>query len=104
MQGVDLPELPGNARYLHHPNECYDWGTFGWVLQTQDIDMKAYKHFIFLNSSVRGPFLPPYLQVRMHAAVAAVAAKLYWAYFFAAPLAAWIIHMNVPSDTQAPPR
>lgn len=28
-----LPVLPANARYMHHANECYDWGTFGWVLQ-----------------------------------------------------------------------
>lgn len=27
-----LPRLPPNARYLHHANECYDWGSFGWVL------------------------------------------------------------------------
>lgn len=66
MQEVELPELPPNARYLHHPNQCYDWGTFGWVLKTEDIDTTAYKHFIFLNSSVRGPFLPPYLQVCRH--------------------------------------
>ena len=64
VQGVELPDLPDNARYLHHPNQCYDWGTFGWVLKTEDIDTAKYKHFIFLNSSVRGPFLPPYLKVR----------------------------------------
>eukprot|EP00892_Ulva_mutabilis_P003130 jgi/Ulvmu1/12818/UM097_0047.1 len=64
--GVELPELPDNARYLHHPNQCYDWGTFGWVLKTEDIDTALYKHFIFLNSSVRGPFLPPYLKDKVH--------------------------------------
>lgn len=70
MQGVKLPELPSNARYLYHPNQCYDWGTFGWVFDTQGVDPTAYKHYIFLNSSVRGPFLPPYLQVSTPAAAA----------------------------------
>jgi hypothetical protein len=28
-----LPPLPTNARYVYHPNECYDWGTAGWLLQ-----------------------------------------------------------------------
>lgn len=27
-----LPDLPANARYVNHTNECYDWGTFGWLL------------------------------------------------------------------------
>lgn len=64
MQESQLPELPANARYLHHANTCYDWGTFGWIMETEQIDISKYKHFVFLNSSVRGPFLPPYLQVR----------------------------------------
>ena len=64
LQDVELPELPSNAKYLHHPNECYDWGTFGWALKQENVQVSDYKYFIFLNSSVRGPFLPPYLQVR----------------------------------------
>jgi hypothetical protein len=30
-----LPELPPNARYVRHPNECFDLGTVGWALRTQ---------------------------------------------------------------------
>lgn len=26
-----LPPLPPNVRAVQHPNECFDWGTFGWV-------------------------------------------------------------------------
>lgn len=63
VQNVTLPTLPDNCQYLHHPNECYDWGTFGWVIQERDIKVEAYQYFVFLNSSVRGPFLPAYLQV-----------------------------------------
>jgi len=29
-----LPELPPNAHYLRHPNECFDIGTVGWVLNS----------------------------------------------------------------------
>lgn len=63
VQVVELPALPSNARYVLHNNECYDWGTFGWVLMTQDIDINDYTYFIFMNSSVRGPFIPSYLKV-----------------------------------------
>lgn len=72
MQGIKLPELPANARYLHHPNQCYDWGTFGWVLENQGVNISMYKYFIFLNSSARGPFMPAYIKVRMHATVSFV--------------------------------
>ncbi|KAL4439936.1 hypothetical protein ABPG75_002937 [Micractinium tetrahymenae] len=61
-----LPALPPNAQYVSHPNECYDWGTWGWALETHVPDLQAYEFFIFLNPSVRGPFLPPYLRGRMH--------------------------------------
>ena len=66
VQVVELPALPSNARYVLHNNECYDWGTFGWALMTQDIDVNSYKYFIFMNSSVRGPYIPSYLRVRFH--------------------------------------
>lgn len=28
-----LPRLPSNAQYVLHENECYDWGTYTWVLE-----------------------------------------------------------------------
>ncbi|KAL4459147.1 hypothetical protein ABPG75_014012 [Micractinium tetrahymenae] len=63
-----LPVLPPNARYLRHPNECYDIGTVGWVLQSQlgRAGTQPYRYFVWLNSSVRGPFLPAYLRGRLH--------------------------------------
>ena len=60
----ELPKLPSNARYVHHENACYDWGTFGWALFKFSSVLDAYKYFIFMNSSVRGPFLPAYWPVR----------------------------------------
>ncbi|BDA51685.1 hypothetical protein COCOBI_19-2410 [Coccomyxa sp. Obi] len=63
-----LPVLPYRARYVYHENVCYDWGTFGWALRDSEmnIQINAYKYFIFMNSSVRGPFLPPYWPAAMH--------------------------------------
>lgn len=62
---VDLEEvvLPGNARLLYHDNECYDWGTLGWIMSAGMVDVEDYKYFIMINSSVRGPYAPPYMPV-----------------------------------------
>lgn len=60
---MGLPALPRHAHYVYHPNECYDWGTFGWVLRSGYINTSKYKYFIFMNCSVRGPFLPAYAKV-----------------------------------------
>ena len=60
----NLPQLPSNAQYVYHENKCYDWGTFGWALSSGKVDPSKYKHIIFMNSSIRGPFLPPYWPVR----------------------------------------
>jgi hypothetical protein len=57
-----LPTLPKNARYVHHTNKCYDWGSIGWVFDNRLVDPDNYTYFIFMNSSVRGPFVPPHLR------------------------------------------
>lgn len=54
-----LPELPGNARYLRHENVCYDWGSYGWAIDRVD-GWTRYRRYFFVNSSVRGPFVPAY--------------------------------------------
>lgn len=71
MQMVDLEEvvLPGNARLLYHDNECYDWGTLGWIMSAGTVDVEDYKYFIMINSSVRGPYAPPYMPVGLAFAV-----------------------------------
>ena len=61
---LDTAKLPSNARILTHANQCYDWGTFGWLLRSGDVTVKKYKYFVLLNSSVRGPYLPVYVPVR----------------------------------------
>ena len=52
-------------RVEYHPNGCYDWGTIGWLLDSGKVDTRPYKYFIFMNSSVRGPFLPVFNKVRL---------------------------------------
>lgn len=55
-----LPILPSNAHYLQHENRCFDIGTVGLFLTTNIHDRTKYKYFIFLNSSIRGPFIVSY--------------------------------------------
>ena len=78
-----MPLLPKtNAYYIQHENKCFDFGTIGWfftkytignpsINQTsiinsnhieyqQKFNLTQYKYFIFINSSVRGPFFPSY--------------------------------------------
>jgi len=61
-----FPELPSNAHYLIHSNECYDLGTFGWAFHSQIDNLSSYKYFILMNSSIRGPFFPAYMPKAMH--------------------------------------
>lgn len=61
-----LPPLPPNVRAVQHPNECFDWGTFGWAIERGHADTSRYRYVIFLNSSVRGPFLPSYWPREKH--------------------------------------
>lgn len=73
LQKAKLPELPPHAAYVGHQNECYDWGSYGWVLlQTGLVSIAKYRYFFFVNSSVRGPFLPAYARVGGPGTAAAV--------------------------------
>lgn len=66
MGETELPPLPPNVRQVSHPNACFDWGTFGWVVESGSVDVARYRYILFLNSSVRGPFLPPYWPPELH--------------------------------------
>jgi hypothetical protein len=52
-----------NIRVLSVPNKNYDYGGYSVVLK-KHIDIDRYDYFLFVNSSVRGPFLPPHLEFR----------------------------------------
>lgn len=50
--------LPPNVRVTHRPNEGYDFGAWSHALQELggcQALAKRYQHFVFVNSSVRGP-------------------------------------------------
>jgi hypothetical protein len=38
-----LPLLPSNGRYVYHTNECYDWGTAGWLLKSNLVQVSRYR-------------------------------------------------------------
>ena len=75
-----LPVPPANARYVVRadPGGCVDWGAFGWAL-TEVEDSRWYKYVMFINSSVRGPFLPAYWPVRGTAALVKLFTRLHHA-------------------------
>ena len=62
LNQMNLPLLPSNGHYVEHENECFDLGTIGWFLSKGITNKNRYKYFIFLNSSVRGPYLVSYYE------------------------------------------
>lgn len=55
---VELPPAP-NIRCLRTENHGHDFGGYGELIATGALD--AYERLIFVNCSVRGPFLPAYV-------------------------------------------
>jgi hypothetical protein len=60
----------GRVRLLQRPNTCYDGGSMGEVLRAQPHLAGSYRYYVFINSSVRGPFLPRYFQTMAKAEAA----------------------------------
>lgn len=57
-----LPKVPPNVRFVSHPNECFDVGTVGWLLfESGEVQVSHYDFFVWLNPSVRGPFVPTWM-------------------------------------------
>ncbi|KAI8111316.1 hypothetical protein M9434_004891 [Picochlorum sp. BPE23] len=50
-----------NVRFIAKPNGCFDLGTVGWVI-SKKVRYSMYDYVIWVNSSVRGPFMPPSLR------------------------------------------
>ena len=64
------PPLPPNGRYVLHENLCMDWGSLGWLLSLPPthpdyVDTSRYRYFAMLNTGVRGPLLPDFLEEHM---------------------------------------
>jgi hypothetical protein len=99
-----LPLLPkSNAFYIQHENRCFDFGTIGWFFATYTIgypgkdqssitnnnnnnhrkfNLTQYKYFIFMNSSIRGPFFPPYFLKFLSDYQKEFNESFYWYYIF----------------------
>ncbi|KAI5475215.1 hypothetical protein MNV49_001726 [Pseudohyphozyma bogoriensis] len=57
-----IPEAD-NIRFVKRSNTCYDMGSYGEVLNANDQELvKKYSHFILINASIRGPFVPHWSQ------------------------------------------
>jgi hypothetical protein len=58
---IQLPTID-NVQYFHTINNNLDYGGYAVAIKENIQIIKNYKYFIFINSSVRGPFLPNYLK------------------------------------------
>ena len=55
---VTIPEKD-NIQVIRRENTCYDLGTYSEIVTANDnAIMERYKRFLFVNASIRGPFLP----------------------------------------------
>ena len=55
---VELPTTY-NSRVIYRPNTGYDFAAYNASLSS--INLEEYDYFIFMNDTVRGPFLPRYI-------------------------------------------
>ena len=60
---VPIPHAP-NVKVLQRENTHYDFGAYHFALLNTNVD--NYKYFIFLNTSVRGQFVPPYANIEWY--------------------------------------
>lgn len=60
---VDVPiKIPPHMEQVRPSSRCYAPGLVGWTLRHAHLELSRYKYFIWLDSSVRGPFLPAYVK------------------------------------------
>lgn len=61
---VDLPKAD-NITYINAPNTNWDYGGYCHAIKNIK-DVLDYDYYFFVNCSVRGPFVPPYIHVSWH--------------------------------------
>lgn len=59
-----MPELPPNAKYISTTACTGTWGALGAI--EEQVDATKFPFVVVVDSSVRGPFLPPYAAGVMH--------------------------------------
>ena len=57
---INIPSSK-NIKIIYRDNIGYDFSAYGEALKNIHID--KYKYFFFINTSVRGPFLPNYIKL-----------------------------------------
>jgi hypothetical protein len=63
INGNNMLKIPShkNIKVIYRDNIGYDFSAYGEALKTINLDQ--YKYFFFINTSVRGPFLPNYVKM-----------------------------------------
>ncbi len=56
-----MSALP-NVRVVERENSCFDLGAYNEVFERDPTLVTAYKRFMFVNDSLRGPFLPTWAE------------------------------------------
>jgi hypothetical protein len=50
-----MPQLPPNAQYVQHANECFDLGTIGWLAEKSGlVDYRRYASMRHCACSLTG--------------------------------------------------
>jgi len=62
---IDFPKKD-NIKVDKKENNGYDFGAFNYILFQNNLIIKNYDHFIFMNSSQRGPFIPNYIKIKWY--------------------------------------
>jgi hypothetical protein len=60
---IKIPENR-NIKIIYRKNEDYDFGAYDHALKLTNIT--NYKYFFFLNTSIRGPFIPSYIDIKWY--------------------------------------
>jgi hypothetical protein len=60
---IEIPEK-NNIKVLYRKNEDYDFGAYNDALET--ININKYNYYFFINTSVRGPFIPSYVKIKWY--------------------------------------
>lgn len=60
---INIPKNK-NIKIFYRENKDYDFGAYNYALKQINID--DYKYFFFLNTSIRGPFIPSYNNIKWY--------------------------------------
>jgi hypothetical protein len=57
--GSHILDLPSYVKYINRSNIGHDFGAWSHAIYTENL-IEKYDFFVLLNSSVKGPFIPPW--------------------------------------------